>query len=178
MSCKITYYGETIDTIHEISYKRIQGIGIILIVGGLFFYSLSIPRRIFSKSDLPRGLVIPDPTADVITLPYDRPKLLTTSNQRSEEVVDVKKQIREYVCSKDWDCETAKRVVEAESSWNFWAIHHNKNGTWDFCGFQINSIHGYSREYLSDFRNCVDVAYQLYLERGFQPWRASIKKWK
>jgi Transglycosylase SLT domain len=75
------------------------------------------------------------------------------------------------------DSDIAKRVVQAESSWNPNAIHHNTNGTYDFCLFQINSVHGYSKDYLSNFRNCVDAAYRLFRAQGWSPWLSSKHAW-
>ena len=36
--------------------------------------------------------------------------------------------------------------------------------------FQVSLVHGYSVDYLLVPENNVAVAYQLYLDRGWQPW--------
>jgi hypothetical protein len=52
--------------------------------------------------------------------------------------------------------------------------HYNTDGTLDWGYFQINTVHltrpGLNLRDLLDCRANIDFAYQLYLERGFQPW--------
>ena len=51
-------------------------------------------------------------------------------------------------------------------------INWNGNGSYDYGLFQINSIHGYTKEQLSDSKFNTDVAYKLYKSAGysFRPW--------
>jgi hypothetical protein len=50
----------------------------------------------------------------------------------------------------------------------------NSDGTLDWGYFQINTVHltrvGLNLRDLLDCRANIDLAYQLYQERGFQPW--------
>jgi len=52
--------------------------------------------------------------------------------------------------------------------------HYNSDGTLDWGYFQINTVHltraGLNLRDLLDCRANIDFAYQLYRERGFQPW--------
>ena len=52
--------------------------------------------------------------------------------------------------------------------------HYNTDGTLDWGYFQINTVHlkrvGLNLRDLLDCRANIDFAYQLYQERGFQPW--------
>jgi hypothetical protein len=52
--------------------------------------------------------------------------------------------------------------------------HYNSDGTLDWGYFQINTVHltraGLNLRGLLDCRANIDFAYQLYQERGFQPW--------
>jgi len=70
------------------------------------------------------------------------------------------------------------RIASAESSLDNDAIHYNRNGTYDYCTFQLNSVHGLSKEYLSDYHNCIKEAYKLFKAQGTQPWLSSKSKWE
>ena len=52
--------------------------------------------------------------------------------------------------------------------------HYNSDGTLDWGYFQINTVHltrpGLNLRDLLDCRANIDLAYQFYQERGFQPW--------
>lgn len=52
--------------------------------------------------------------------------------------------------------------------------HYNSDGTLDWGYFQINTVHlqrpGVNLRDLLDCKANIDLAYQLYLERGFAPW--------
>ena len=77
----------------------------------------------------------------------------------------------EIVCSYSWDCGEAPAVVWCESRFDPSAISPDGSniGLW-----QINVIHGARVEY--DYRRLLDphtntaIAWQLYVERGWQPW--------
>lgn len=61
------------------------------------------------------------------------------------------------------------------STLNPTAINWNSNGTWDFGTWQVNQIHGYTQEELSDPYFNTDVAYKIYKNAGnsFYPWTCS-----
>jgi len=72
------------------------------------------------------------------------------------------------------DAERGIRMLEEceNRTLNPEAINWNKNGSWDFGLWQINSIHGYSKEQLKDYRFNTKVAYKLFKNAGysFSPW--------
>ena len=49
----------------------------------------------------------------------------------------------------------------------------NSNGTWDYGLWQINSVHGYTEEQLSDPYTNTDVAYKIFQTRGWSAWTCS-----
>lgn len=75
----------------------------------------------------------------------------------------------ELICSYDWDCSKAMRVMFCESRGDPNAYSAGNIGL-----FQINAIHrgrvgGEERE-LYDPTTNVRVAWEIYREQGWQPW--------
>ena len=72
------------------------------------------------------------------------------------------------------DCESGLLDRGAEHSTTV-VSDPNKDGSRDFLTFQVNSIHRrrFGTSYMSDWRENVKVAHQLYLEQGWRPWRSS-----
>jgi hypothetical protein len=73
---------------------------------------------------------------------------------------DWKAEIARYICTKDWDCETAVAIAIAESGLNPSA----KSPTNDHGVMQLNGKKIY------DVIANIDEAYRMYERRGFQPW--------
>jgi hypothetical protein len=89
--------------------------------------------------------------------------------------LDEKTELKDYVCSKKWDCATAYAIMMAESHGNAEALNANANHTVDLGCMQVNSIHLVKGIKPSDLLNChtnIDVAYQIY-----QSWGNSFKAW-
>jgi hypothetical protein len=83
---------------------------------------------------------------------------------------------QQYACNKFGPaCRVALAIQRAENPRGACEIYHyNSDGTLDWGYFQINTVHltrvGLNLRDLLDCRANIDFAYQLYLERGFQPW--------
>jgi len=83
---------------------------------------------------------------------------------------------QQYACNKfGSECRVALAVQRAENPRGDCEIYHyNTDGTLDWGYFQINTVHlkrpGVNLHALLDCRANIDFAYQLYTERGFQPW--------
>ncbi|MFN7998944.1 MAG: hypothetical protein U0Q18_35295 [Bryobacteraceae bacterium] len=83
---------------------------------------------------------------------------------------------QQYACNKFGPaCRIALAVQRAENPRGACEIYHyNSDGTLDWGYFQINTVHlqrpGVNLRSLLDCRANIDFAYQLYRERGFQPW--------
>jgi len=181
MSCKITYYGKTIDRIHTITAKRVGGIGVILSVIGGILLGLSIPHRAFDISRLPKGLILLDPIAPVKAYEKDtRPTIPSTIqryNRRTGklETVTVPADIARVICSKDWPCEQALKVVFAESSFNQRAIYKNKDGSRDRGIWQISEKWHpeVSNACAFNLECSTDYAYKLFSYNGWASWHGA-----
>jgi hypothetical protein len=83
---------------------------------------------------------------------------------------------QQYACNKFGPaCRIALAVQRAENARGVCEIYHyNSDGTLDWGYFQINTVHlkrpGLNLRDLLDCKANIDFAYQLYTERGFQPW--------
>jgi hypothetical protein len=83
---------------------------------------------------------------------------------------------QQYACNKFGSaCREALAIQRAENPRGACEIYHyNSDGTLDWGYFQINTVHltrvGLNLRDLLDCRANIDFAYQLYQERGFQPW--------
>jgi hypothetical protein len=83
---------------------------------------------------------------------------------------------QQYACYKFGSaCGVALAIQRAENPRGDCEIYHyNTDGTLDWGYFQINTVHlkrpGVNLHALLDCRANIDFAYQLYTERGFEPW--------
>jgi hypothetical protein len=83
---------------------------------------------------------------------------------------------QQYACNKfGSECRIALAVQRAENPRGDCEIYHyNSDGTLDWGYFQINTVHlkraGVNLRGLLDCKANIDFAYQLYTERGFDPW--------
>ena len=83
---------------------------------------------------------------------------------------------QQYACNKFGQaCRVALAVQRAENPRGACEVYHyNTDGTLDWGYFQINTVHlkraGVNLRDLLDCKANIDFAYQLYTERGFQPW--------
>jgi len=83
---------------------------------------------------------------------------------------------QQYACNKFGPaCRIALAVQRAENPRGACEIYHyNSDGTLDWGYFQINTVHlkraGVNLRDLLDCQANIDFAYQLYKERGFEPW--------
>ena len=83
---------------------------------------------------------------------------------------------QQYACNKFGSaCRVALAVQRAENPHGACEIYHyNSDGTLDWGYFQINTVHlkraGVNLRGLLDCKANIDFAYQLYTERGFEPW--------
>ena len=83
---------------------------------------------------------------------------------------------QQYACNKFGSvCRIALAVQRAENPRGACEIYHyNSDGTLDWGYFQINTVHlkrpGLNLRDLLDCKANIDFAFQLYRERGFEPW--------
>lgn len=98
-------------------------------------------------------VVVPTPTPTTPSSP-------TTERERIEEY------IREVFGD---DAERGLRMLEECENRTLGVdrINWNSNGTWDFGLWQINQVHGYTREQLADYKFNTDVAYKIFVNAGY-----------
>lgn len=83
---------------------------------------------------------------------------------------------QQYACNKfGAACRIALAVQRAENPRGACEVYHyNSDGTLDWGYFQINTVHlkraGVNLRSLLDCKANIDFAYQLYTEKGFEPW--------
>jgi hypothetical protein len=84
---------------------------------------------------------------------------------------------QQYACNKfGAGCRIALAIQRAENPRGDCEIYHynTTDGTLDWGYFQINTVHlkraGVNLRALLDCKANIDFAYQLYTERGFEPW--------
>lgn len=73
------------------------------------------------------------------------------------------------------EAQNALKIVGTceNGKWNPTATNHNRNKSWDAGIFQINSVHGYSQEYLFNPENNIKVAKKIFDGRGWTSWSCS-----
>lgn len=73
------------------------------------------------------------------------------------------------------EAQNALKIVGTceNGKWNPTAVNHNRNGSWDAGIFQINSVHGYSQEYLFNPENNIKAAKKIFNGRGWTSWACS-----
>ena len=73
------------------------------------------------------------------------------------------------------EAQNALKIVGTceNGKWNPTAVNQNRNGSWDAGIFQINSVHGYSQEYLFNPENNIKVAKKIFDGRGWTSWSCS-----
>lgn len=77
----------------------------------------------------------------------------------------------------DWNPKLMVAICKSENGWitkkdwNFTASNDaNSNGSWDYGICQINSIHGFTKEWLSNPENSVEAAHEVWLSAGYEAW--------
>ena len=73
------------------------------------------------------------------------------------------------------EAQNALKIVGTceNGKWNPTAVNHNRNGSWDAGIFQINSVHGYTQEYLFNPENNIKAAKKIFNGRGWTSWACS-----
>lgn len=69
-----------------------------------------------------------------------------------------------------WDCQDVLTVTLCESTWRWREVSDDGQNVG---AFQVNLIHGYTREWLLNPQHNVDAAYHIWLDQGWAPWSCS-----
>lgn len=153
-------------------YKRIFGLSprswkLIFIVLALLIL-FGVPAYFFELKDRQIGMLTTGMKvyAQTEIKEYHEPQLADETTQEA-----MRKVIRK-VWRSDW--EIGVKIAKCESGLRPNAFNgHNKNGTWDAGLFQVNQIHGISKEDLMNPYANAGYAYAIYNEQGVQPWYSS-----
>lgn len=97
---------------------------------------------------------------------------LAPLSERENSIRIIKK-----VWKRDWKIGVA--IATCESGLRSEAFNgKNNDGTWDAGLFQINKIHGWSKEELMDAVANAGIAYSKFVDQGKQPWYSSQHCWE
>ena len=105
-----------------------------------------------------------------ITLVKEETKQVQTNISLSKE------DIKNYICTKGWDCALAIKIFTCESGLNPSSINNNPNtGDYSVGISQINLIGNLRKsrppeEWLLNPKNNIDYAFEMYQKQGFKPW--------
>lgn len=139
------------------------------IISLLIWFCLNIPEQIHKIPPIVYSLTQPT-TVEIERKPV-RPAKTTGGGKQYSIKEDWKLDIAKYICTKDWDCNTAIALFYAESGLN----PGRKSGTNDHGVAQINKWYQRNRIGDRDLYNAqdnIDIAYEIYQEQGFKPWSA------
>lgn len=107
-------------------------------------------------------------TVEVIR-PSEAP--LANLSERENSIRIIKK-----IWGRDWKIGVA--IATCESGLNSKAFNpNNSNGSTDTGLFQINSVHGWSKEELLNPIANAGIAYEKFVHQGTNPWYSSAKCW-
>ena len=97
-----------------------------------------------------------------------RPKLA------SSQVAGRCEEFRELVEKYPWNSKIMLAIMRAESGCNPRSDNSglNTNGTYDYGLFQINSVHGYSRNVLANPAKNTEIAFKIWQSQGYRAWAA------
>ena len=121
-----------------------------------------------------------------VRLPFrieDRKPLVVLEVKKIEVIEGLDTDIEKYICDK-WgvvECRTALAIAEAESNLDCNAYNTNTDGSVDLSIFQLNSVHlkkggEWTLENMSNCKKNVDLAYEMWLEQGWEPWSAFLNE--
>ena len=108
------------------------------------------------------------------TVPIEAPK-----PKQTDTGLYTREYIRQLVCNPkySWDCDIMLAIAQSENGYEIWggfkadAINTaNDNGSIDTGILQINSIHGYTTEWLQVPENNIEAGHKIYLTQGYRAW--------
>ncbi len=92
----------------------------------------------------------------------------------SSQVTGRCEEFREIVEKYPWNSKVMLAIARAESNCNPRSDNSglNTNGTYDYGLFQINSVHGYSRDILANPAKNTEIAFRIWQSQGYRAWAA------
>ena len=101
------------------------------------------------------------------------PRPLVLNRSLFKKAVAKEQTLEEYICTFDWDCQTALAVARAESGMRCDAQNVNRSNSLDAGLFQINSVHLRKGWRIGDLLNCrqnTEYAFEIYQGSGWSAW--------
>ena len=92
----------------------------------------------------------------------------------SSQVAGRCEEFRELVEKYPWNSRIMLAIMGAESNCNLRSDNTglNTNGTYDYGLFQINSVHGHSRDILANPAKNTEIAFKIWQSQGYRAWAA------
>lgn len=92
----------------------------------------------------------------------------------SSQVAGRCEEFRELVEKYPWNSKVMLAIARAESGCNPRSDNSglNADGTYDYGLFQINSVHGHSRDILANPAKNTEIAFKIWQSQGYRAWAA------
>lgn len=99
-----------------------------------------------------------------------RPRPIIASSKVANRCEEFRNLVKQY----DWNVEIMLAIMMAESGCNPRSDNSglNVDGTYDYGLFQINSVHGHSRDILANPAKNTEIAFKIWQSQGYRAWAA------
>ena len=165
----------------KIGCKKLCLVSLGIVIGACWFFVLTEGKE-FYVSSVARDVILVAPPVEASSEIPDTDNGVKEGEANGGQPatsLSIEEKIRQAFPEEP---EVMLAIAKAESKLNPHVVNRaNTNGSVDTGIFQVNSIHGYSEEYLLDEDNNLRVAREIYERQGKEAWVAYLngayKKW-